>query len=61
METDDEKKAFRKSFRYFGELRSIFPKATVMALSATCTNNVKKTSVDFSKSRKCCVYQYVSK
>lgn len=41
-EQDDEKKVFRKWFRNIGELRSIFPSATLMALSATCTNAVRK-------------------
>ncbi|WAR18280.1 WRN-like protein [Mya arenaria] len=37
----DEEKAFRKYFRYIGTLRSIFPDATVLALSATCTLKMK--------------------
>ena len=42
MTTEDEKKAFRKWFRHIGELRSIFPTATLLALSATCTKDVQK-------------------
>ncbi|XP_069121025.1 ATP-dependent DNA helicase RecQ-like isoform X2 [Argopecten irradians] len=38
-----QKRAFRKWFASVGELRSLFPAATVLALSATCT--VKKKNV----------------
>ena len=38
----EEHEAFRKWFRYVGELRAIFPDAAVLALSATCTNRIKK-------------------
>ncbi|XP_048777465.1 probable ATP-dependent DNA helicase RecS [Ostrea edulis] len=38
----EEQDAFRKWFRYVGELRAIFPHASVLALSATCTNKIKK-------------------
>ncbi|XP_061169985.1 bifunctional 3'-5' exonuclease/ATP-dependent helicase WRN-like [Saccostrea echinata] len=42
---DDEhihKRAFRKWFGDLGELRSIFPNASLLALSATCTLKVRK-------------------
>ncbi|XP_061182575.1 ATP-dependent DNA helicase RecQ-like [Saccostrea echinata] len=42
---DDEhihKRAFRKWFGDLGELRSIFPNASLLALSATCTLKVQK-------------------
>ena len=42
---DDEqahKKAFRKWFGEVGELRSLFPDASVLALSATCTLKIQK-------------------
>ena len=42
MSTEDEKKVFRKWFRHVGELRSLFPSAVLMALSATCTLTLKK-------------------
>lgn len=38
----DEYLVFRKWFRHVGELRSLFPSAPVLALSATCTNKIKK-------------------
>ncbi|XP_069110241.1 bifunctional 3'-5' exonuclease/ATP-dependent helicase WRN-like isoform X2 [Argopecten irradians] len=37
-----QKRAFRKWFASVGELRSLFPAATVLALSATCTVKIKK-------------------
>lgn len=37
---DDDRNAFRKWFSYVGELRSIFPSASVLALSATCTHKI---------------------
>ncbi|XP_052062841.1 bifunctional 3'-5' exonuclease/ATP-dependent helicase WRN-like [Mytilus californianus] len=36
------KEAFRKWFGNIGELRSLFPEATVLALSATCTVNIRQ-------------------
>ncbi|XP_069109470.1 bifunctional 3'-5' exonuclease/ATP-dependent helicase WRN-like [Argopecten irradians] len=39
---EEEKSVFRKWFRHIGELRSLFPTAPVLALSATCTKAVKK-------------------
>lgn len=36
------KQAFRKWFACIGELRSLFPQANVVALSATCTLKIKK-------------------
>ena len=39
-EDSPEDKAFRRWFRHIGELRSFFPNATVMALSATCTQKI---------------------
>ncbi|XP_063426214.1 bifunctional 3'-5' exonuclease/ATP-dependent helicase WRN-like [Mytilus trossulus] len=41
-EETDEQEAFRKWFRYIGEMRAMFPNATALALSATCTNKIKK-------------------
>ncbi|KAK3107439.1 hypothetical protein FSP39_014645 [Pinctada imbricata] len=38
----DGKEAFRKWFGFVGGLRSLLPSATVLALSATCTNQVKR-------------------
>lgn len=35
------KEAFRKWFGNIGELRSLFPAATVLALSATCQHQPK--------------------
>ncbi|XP_062603504.1 ATP-dependent DNA helicase RecQ-like [Saccostrea cucullata] len=40
--TADDSGAFRKWFRYIGELRSLWPKANLLALSATRTNNIKR-------------------
>lgn len=37
---DDDRNAFRKWFSYVGELRSIFPSASVLAVSATCTHEI---------------------
>ena len=41
---DDEngREAFRRWFHHVGELRSLFPAASVLALSATCTKKVSK-------------------
>lgn len=36
----EEDKAFRKWFRHVGELRSLFPSAAMLALSATCTKKM---------------------
>lgn len=36
------KQAFRKWFASVGDLRSLFSQANVVALSATCTQNIKK-------------------
>ena len=41
-DTQEEEDVFRKWFRYVGELRSFHPKATVLALSATCTLRIQK-------------------
>ena len=43
MEDDatDETYAFRNWLRHVGELQALFPKAVVLALSATCTNKIK--------------------
>ena len=41
-EETEEDEAFRKWFRYIGELRAIFPDAAILALSATCTNKIRK-------------------
>lgn len=38
----EEYQAFRKWFRHVGELRSMFPSASVLALSATCTHKIRK-------------------
>ncbi|KAK6168271.1 hypothetical protein SNE40_022132 [Patella caerulea] len=42
---DHQKAAFRKWFSYIGELRSLFPQASVLALSATCTKKIRKRVV----------------
>ncbi|XP_063419305.1 probable ATP-dependent DNA helicase RecS [Mytilus trossulus] len=39
---DESKQAFRKWFSYIGELRSLFPDASILALSATCTKQISK-------------------
>lgn len=41
-QSEDGKEAFRKWFGHFGELRSFFPNANVLALSATCTKKTAK-------------------
>ncbi|XP_062608008.1 ATP-dependent DNA helicase RecQ-like [Saccostrea cucullata] len=38
----NEEEAFRKWFRHLGELRSMFPNAVLLALSATCTKIIEK-------------------
>lgn len=35
--------AFRKWFRHIGELRSMFPSANVLAVSATCNKEIRPT------------------
>ncbi|XP_056013609.1 ATP-dependent DNA helicase Q1-like [Ostrea edulis] len=42
----EEEKAFRKWFRCIGELRSLFPSAVMLALSATCTKKMLKKVTD---------------
>ncbi|XP_076072468.1 ATP-dependent DNA helicase RecQ-like [Mytilus galloprovincialis] len=42
LEEPNEEKAFRKWFKYIGELRSLFPDASLLALSATCTKKIRK-------------------
>ncbi|XP_062611989.1 ATP-dependent DNA helicase RecQ-like [Saccostrea cucullata] len=42
LEAEKEEKVFRRWFRHIGEIRSYFPEASVLALSATCTNTIKK-------------------
>lgn len=43
MEDDDKgKEVFRKWFNYVGELRSFFPSASILALSATCTKKFSR-------------------
>ena len=37
-----EEEAFRRWFRHIGELRSLFPAAAMLALSATCTQKMLK-------------------
>lgn len=39
-EDEGGKKAFRKWFSYIGEMRSLYPEASVLALSATCTQKI---------------------
>ena len=39
---EEGKQAFRKWFSHIGELRSLFPKASILALSATCTKKISK-------------------
>ncbi|XP_061190292.1 probable ATP-dependent DNA helicase RecS [Saccostrea echinata] len=39
---EEGKQAFRKWFSHIGELRSIHPKASILALSATCTKKISK-------------------
>lgn len=38
----NEDDAFRKWFRHLGELRSMFPNAVLLALSAICTKTIEK-------------------
>lgn len=40
---DDEQLAFRKWFRHIGELRSMFPSANLLAISATCNKEIRRT------------------
>ncbi|XP_033752385.1 ATP-dependent DNA helicase Q1-like [Pecten maximus] len=40
LEKDEERNTFRKWFRHVGELRSLFPEAAMLALSATCTKQI---------------------
>lgn len=40
---DDEQLAFRKWFRQMGELRSMFPSANVLAVSATSIKEIRRT------------------
>jgi superfamily II DNA helicase RecQ len=40
---DDEESAFRRWFRHIGELRSMFPSANLLAVSATCSKTVRQT------------------
>ncbi|XP_078310160.1 ATP-dependent DNA helicase RecQ-like [Crassostrea virginica] len=39
---EEDRQAFRKWFSYLGELRSVFPEASLLALSATCTRKISK-------------------
>nr|XP_022292514.1 uncharacterized protein LOC111103492 [Crassostrea virginica] len=39
---EEDRQAFRRWFSYLGELRSIFPEASLLALSATCTRKISK-------------------
>lgn len=39
----DEQLAFRKWFRHIGELRSSFPSANLLAVSATCNKEIRWT------------------
>lgn len=38
---DDEQLAFRKWFRHIVELRSMFPSANLLAVSATCNKEIR--------------------
>ncbi|XP_062603119.1 ATP-dependent DNA helicase RecQ-like [Saccostrea cucullata] len=40
---DEEQLAFRKWFRHLGELRSMFPSANLLAVSATCNKTIRRT------------------
>ena len=40
LSKNESEKIFRRWFRHLGELRSIFPEACMLALSATCTNSI---------------------
>lgn len=40
---DDEQFAFRKWFRHIEELRSMFPSANLLAVSATCNKEIRRT------------------
>lgn len=42
LDEENEEKAFRKSFRLIGEMRSMFPSANILAVSATCTKDIYK-------------------
>ncbi|OWF35276.1 ATP-dependent DNA helicase RecS [Mizuhopecten yessoensis] len=39
---EEDKKAFRKWFSYIGEVRSLFPDASMLAPSATCTKKISR-------------------
>ncbi|XP_033754691.1 probable ATP-dependent DNA helicase RecS [Pecten maximus] len=39
---EEDKKAFRKWFSYIGEIRALFPHASLLALSATCTKKISR-------------------
>ncbi|XP_048747213.2 probable ATP-dependent DNA helicase RecS [Ostrea edulis] len=41
-QSDEKKEAFRKWFGDIGELRSLFPRASILALSATCTKKISR-------------------
>ncbi|XP_048728846.2 ATP-dependent DNA helicase RecQ-like [Ostrea edulis] len=41
-ENENERAVFRKWFPHIGELRSMFPSASLLALSATCTIKIRK-------------------
>lgn len=40
---DDKQLAFRKWFRHIVELRSMFPSANLLAVSATCNKEIRRT------------------
>ncbi|XP_069102081.1 ATP-dependent DNA helicase RecQ-like [Argopecten irradians] len=57
---EQRKKAFRKWFGELGELRSLFPNATLLALSATCTLKVQQRVMKAVMFRHNYTYVYVS-
>lgn len=42
----EEYQAFKKWFRHVGELRRMFPSASVLGLSATCTHKIRKRLIN---------------
>ena len=46
LEADEEGKVFKKCFRHLGEIRSLYPGASLLALSATCTKTIKRRVTD---------------
>ena len=46
LEADEQGKVFRKWFCHLGEIRSLYPGASLLALSATCSKTIKRRVTD---------------